>query len=267
MGVNLFSNSQLAMDFKVMTWNIRYGTADDGPDKWENRKEGVFELIRKQDADVVGLQEALDFQLDEILKACPDYGSFGVGRDDGVRKGEFSAILYKKDRFKVVEGGTKWISEQPDKFGSIGPGATLPRIFTWCQLKHQSGCQLWVVNTHLDHESDMAQSLGAEQILNFLATTGAGKSSTLVMGDFNCGSDNEPVKRFLEAKYRDLRPETGPYGTFSGFKVGTTDGPSIDHLLVSEWMGGSAGEIVRTTYKGRYPSDHFPVVAMVSVVF
>src|SRR5262245_21019071 len=85
---------------QVMTFNIRYGTAKDGDNAWPARREMLFDLIRERDADLIGLQEALAFQIDEILAAAPGYAAVGVGRDDAARAGEFSAILFKRSRFR-----------------------------------------------------------------------------------------------------------------------------------------------------------------------
>src|SRR5688572_29293295 len=84
----------------VMSFNIRYGTAKDGDNEWRHRRTALFDVVREQDADLIGLQEALDFQIDEILAAAPVYASIGVGRDDAGARGELSAILFRKNRFR-----------------------------------------------------------------------------------------------------------------------------------------------------------------------
>ncbi len=100
-----------------MTFNIRYGTAADGANHWSARKEHLFDIVRREDADLIGLQEALDFQIDEIVKAAPIYAVVGVGRDDGREAGEYSAILFNKDRLHVAESGTFWFSDTPAVVG------------------------------------------------------------------------------------------------------------------------------------------------------
>ena len=103
---------------KVMSFNIRYGSARDAENSWENRRELVFDVLREQQSDVVGLQEAQRFQRDNIRKALPEYGEVGVGRDDGKTVGEYSAILYLSDRYCADEEGTFWFSETPEIPGS-----------------------------------------------------------------------------------------------------------------------------------------------------
>ena len=95
----------------VMTFNIRYGTANDGPDRWELRRDQLFALIKNQNPDVIGLQEALHFQIDEILAALPEYRMVGVGRGDGGHGGEYAAILYRASRLSVRQSSTFWFSD------------------------------------------------------------------------------------------------------------------------------------------------------------
>ncbi|MHC4206894.1 MAG: exonuclease/endonuclease/phosphatase family protein, partial [Planctomycetota bacterium] len=106
------------LELRVMSFNIRYGSANDGENHWKNRKEMVFDVIRNHPSDVVGLQEALRFQIDEIRKEHPIYGEIGVAREDGNNEGEYSSILYRTDRFGVGESGTFWFSDTPEVAGS-----------------------------------------------------------------------------------------------------------------------------------------------------
>src|SRR5262245_32702418 len=100
-----------ALALSVVTYNIRYDNPGDGEDRWERRRDEVARLLRDHDPDVVGLQEALRNQLDDLARSLPAYGEIGVGRDDGKTKGEYAAILYRKDRFKVIDSGTFWLSD------------------------------------------------------------------------------------------------------------------------------------------------------------
>src|ERR671919_1090792 len=95
----------------IMSFNIRYGTAKDGDNAWDARRTMLFDVVREQNADLIGLQEALDHQITEIVTAVPGYATVGVGRDDAGKAGEFSAILFKTDRLRVAEAGTFWFSD------------------------------------------------------------------------------------------------------------------------------------------------------------
>ena len=137
----------------VMSFNIRYGTAKDGENEWERRRDDAFDLIREQDADLIGLQEALHFQIDEIVAAVPGYATIGVGRDDGRARGEFAAILFRKNRFRVAEAGTFWFSDTPHGDGFEDVGNNITRICTWARLIDRDGRGFFVYNVHLDHQS------------------------------------------------------------------------------------------------------------------
>lgn len=103
-------NEKESYALNIATYNLRLDLPSDGLDAWEHRKENVNGLIRFHDFDIVGTQEGFHHQLLDIIVAG-DYGYVGVGRDDGVNEGEHSAILYKKDRFEVLDNGDFWFSE------------------------------------------------------------------------------------------------------------------------------------------------------------
>lgn len=142
---------------KVMTFNIRYGTANDGENRWEARRAQMFALIKSQDPDVIGLQEALHFQVDEILAAVPGYRMVGVGRSDGGHGGEYAAILYRESRLAVRRTNTFWLSDTPDVVKSNTWGAALERICTWAQFDDKLGTPFYLFNLHLDHVSQPAR--------------------------------------------------------------------------------------------------------------
>ena len=144
----------------VMTFNIRYGTASDGENAWPKRKQLVIDRIRQSKADIVGLQEVLRFQIDELIAAMPEYSFVGVGRDDGKSGGEHAAILYRHATLElgpdgiVATHGDFWLSDTPETPGSKSWGNNITRVCTWARLREKStGQSLFFVNTHLDHES------------------------------------------------------------------------------------------------------------------
>jgi endonuclease/exonuclease/phosphatase family metal-dependent hydrolase len=251
-----------------MSFNIRYGTARDGEDAWVNRRSLVMRVVRAFDPAVVGVQEALRFQLVEITDSLPRMGLVGAGRDDGREAGEYSAILYDRERLEVLESGTFWYSEEPSRAGSIAWGANLPRICTWARLRdRRTGAVFRMYNTHFDHESQESRERSAALLLERIAA-GTMAEPVLVTGDFNAGEDNAAFRALvsdatvrLRDAFREIHPGADSVGTFNGFR-GATDGPKIDAILVSAgWMVVSAS-IDRTNEGGRYPSDHFPVTAV-----
>ncbi len=256
-----------------MSFNIRYGTADDGDDSWPLRRDLVLQVIRDADADVLGVQEALRFQLDEVAAAFPGFGEVGVGRDDGIESGEYSAILYDRLRLRVLDSGTFWLSDTPEVIASTSWGNGITRIVSWARFRDlTAGGEFYVFNTHWDHQSQPSRERSAVLLLERIASRST-PDPVLVMGDFNAGEDNPAFQRLIASDstsdltetFRDLHPDSTNVGTFNGF-TGERSGDKIDAILRSEnWKVAEAG-IVRTEDDGRFPSDHFPVMAVLERV-
>ncbi|NMB80375.1 MAG: endonuclease/exonuclease/phosphatase family protein [Ignavibacteria bacterium] len=253
-------------ELKVMTFNIRYGTANDGENNWEFRKDMVMELIRENNPDILSLQEALDFQISEILDELPGYSFIGVGRDDGKNKGEFSAILFAKDRFIVDTTETFWFSDTPNIAGSITWEGSLPRICSWGLLFDKfSKRSLYVYNVHFDHQSQVSREKSAEMLIKKIQS---GKNSlpVILTGDFNCGENNPAIQKIISSglndTYRKLFTPEQDEGTFNNFK-GDRSGEKIDYIFVNGIFEIISAKIDYTNKEGKYPSDHFPVTAIV----
>ena len=263
----------------VMSFNIRYGTANDGQNRWENRRELVFDVLRKHRPDVVGLQEALRFQIDEIRQALVEYDEIGVGRDDGKTKGEYCAILYCRDRFGVDESGTFWLSDTPEVAGSITWGNACTRICTWARLvEKESRRAFYVFNLHLDHVSQPSREKSVVLITQRIMNR-KHPDTFVVTGDFNAG-ENNPAILYLKGKsplgdgygdkskspaatvdtFRVLHPDATEVGTFNGFR-GNRKGEKIDFVFATSDAQVLEAQILHDNIDGRYPSDHFPVTA------
>ena len=258
-------------DLRVMSFNIRYGTADDGDDAWPYRREFVTDVIDDFDPDVLGTQEALDFQVAFIEEAFPQLQRIGVGRGDGASAGEFAAIFVDRGRLDVVDQGTFWFSDTPGVPGSMSWGNRITRICTWARLLDRgSGRHFYVFNVHWDHESQESRERSAGLLLERIASRGFPDDPVIVTGDFNAGEDNPAFRALiqspivkLEDTFRALSPDATDVGTFNGFR-GETGGEKIDHVLVSDGWRTLTAEIVRTSRAGRTPSDHFPVTAVLA---
>jgi endonuclease/exonuclease/phosphatase family metal-dependent hydrolase len=257
---------------QVMSFNIRYGTAKDGDDQWSARREMLFEVIRQRDADLVGLQEALAFQIDEIEAAVPGYAVVGVGRDDAGRAGEFSAILFKKGRLRVADAGTFWFSDTPEQPASKSWGNNITRICTWARFVDRDGRGFYHFNLHLDHQSQPSRERSTALLRQRIEARAFPADPVVVTGDFNAGEGNpalaalvskgNPAAPFVDT-YRVLHPDETVVGTFTGFKTGNTTGEKIDYVLVQPGAEVISAEIIRASRNGRYPSDHFPVAATI----
>ena len=258
----------------IMSVNIRSGTAKDGDNHWSLRKDMLFDVVRERDADLVGLQEALAFQIDELIAAVPGYAVIGVGRDDAAKAGEFSAILFRRDRFRVADAGTFWFSDTPDVPGSKTWGNNITRICTWARFIDRDGRGFYHYNLHLDHESQPSRERSAALLRQRIDARAHPADPVVVTGDFNVGEKNPALSAltapaatgaaaFLIDTFRVLHPDETVVGTFTGFKFGETAGDKIDYVLVQPGTEVLSAAIIRTNKDNRYPSDHFPVVARV----
>lgn len=270
--VPLFATRSLAAEtLRVMTFNIRYGSAGDGDDAWDNRKDLLVETIRGFDPDLLGTQEVLAMQADFLGEQLSDYTLVGVGRDDGKRAGELSAVLFKTKRFELLDSGTFWLSETPDAVGSKSWDSSLPRIATWVKLadRQAEGRKLVFLNTHWDHRGRQARIEAGRIIRRWLDEHAAGRP-TIVTGDLNVTESHEGIAAMvadgadppLHDIYRAAHPEPADdEATFHGFS-GRRSGRRIDFILTSPHWTASSVTIDHANRDGRYPSDHYPVEAV-----
>jgi endonuclease/exonuclease/phosphatase family metal-dependent hydrolase len=264
-----FARSADGMVLRVVSLNIRNGRACDGVNSWPFRRGWVPDYIRGLDADVVGLQEAYASQVVAVQRALSGYACVGVGRDNGKRAGEFCPIYVRSARFRVLEHGTFWLSDTPDVPGSRTWGNTLPRICTWALLDAIGGARFRVCNLHLDHASPHARMLSVGLLRERVAEW-AGISPVVVMGDFNAGERDPAMSALLggEAGLRDtfraVHPDAADVGTFHGWK-GARDGAKIDYILATPDVTVLDAAIEHDTVRGRLPSDHWPVTALIRI--
>jgi endonuclease/exonuclease/phosphatase family metal-dependent hydrolase len=273
--VLVFLAQQPSAPIDVMSFNIRYGTANDGENRWANRRGFLIDLLKEHDADLIGLQEALDSQVRELLDDLPAYAAVGVGRDDGARRGEYAAILFRRDRFNVSDSGTFWFSDTPEVIASRSWGNTITRICTWARFVDRGGRAFWHFNVHLDHQSQPSRERSTQLLAERVRARRHPSEPVIVTGDFNVGEDNAAIATLLAARdgkpallidtFRARHPDEKVAGTFTGFVAGQTGGPKIDYVLVTPGMDVLDAAIVRTSRDGRYPSDHFPVTARVQL--
>jgi endonuclease/exonuclease/phosphatase family metal-dependent hydrolase len=258
-----------------MTFNIRFGTANDGVNHWDKRKEFLIEAIKAFGPDLLGTQETLGFQRDYLAEHLPGYAVLGVGRDDGKEQGEMMALYYKKDRFTKLDEGHFWHSETPEQPGSKSWDSALPRMVTWVKLrdgKQPSLPPILFLNTHFDHRGPQARLQSARLIRQRAAALGEG-CSIILTGDFNAGEGSKPYAALFSSQNGSPSPVIDCYravhstrqeneGTATGFQAANTRGARIDWIACSpEWKVLSA-QIDRTQHEGRTPSDHFPVEAV-----
>lgn len=254
-------------EIDVMSFNIRYGTANDGDNHWNLRSAQLLELLKSSSPDILGLQEVLKFQLDEIMATLPDYAMIGVSRE-GNWQDEFSAILYRSDTFSPKKTNTYWLSDTPE-IPSKGWGNEIMRIVTWAEFKHiKSDRSFYIYNAHFDHRSQPSREKGVDQLVNIIKMRDH-NYPVIITGDFNAGEDNRAIINLknngFDDAYRVLNPNETTVGTFNGFN-GTNDGDKIDYVFVGQSLQVLEASIDRSNSDGKYPSDHYPVTAKVKLL-
>jgi endonuclease/exonuclease/phosphatase family metal-dependent hydrolase len=259
---------------KVMTLNVRYDNPRDSLNAWPNRAEIVCKFIREESPDLLGMQEVLWHQYEVLDSALTDYSSAGVGRSDGAREGEMNPVFYKKERFDLVRTITFWLSETPEIPGSMGWGASLPRIVTWMELVDRNDhSHFFFFNTHFAHDSDSARIMSSKILLEE-----AGKIAVdfpfIITGDFNMLPSSTgysiltgPAESVPLMNDSFVISEDKPQGssfTYNGF----SDKPGrgrIDYIFVRNGMRVLSHKTTTKKVRGIYISDHWPVEAVVCV--
>jgi endonuclease/exonuclease/phosphatase family metal-dependent hydrolase len=256
-------NAQKNQPINIISYNIRLNVTSDGINAWPNRKDNVKALVRFYDADILCVQEALPEQFDDLL-ANTDFDVVGVGRDDGKRKGEFSAVYFNKNRFVKKDGGTFWLSLTPD-VPSKGWDAALNRVCSWVKLYDKSTKKEFIVfNTHYDHIGVQARIESAKLIKKKIQEI-APTLPVVFTGDLNVTPETEAIatiKSFLtDAKEISIEPPYGPSGTFNGFKWDSPLKDKIDYIFVNKAFKVQKFAVLSDSKDQRYYSDHLPVFA------
>lgn len=251
----------------VMTLNMRYDNPEDGPDNWRFRRERIAGLIRTRKPDLLGTQELLANQFDDLRAALPDYRAVGVGREDGVRAGEFNAVFFRDGTFDLLDSGTFWLSEEPGRAGSKGWDGACERLATWVVLRRGSdGREFLFINTHLDHEGETARREGVALLRQRIDSL-RGDRPVILTGDFNAEPDSPVIAHVGEDGFlRDARltaaERSGPAWSFSDFgRIPEAERPLLDYIFIGGGIRAVRCEVLPDTLGGGYLSDHAPVAA------
>lgn len=258
---------------RVMSFNVRLSQANDGENGWAKRAGIFFATIRAFGPDVIGFQEVLADQFAQIREQLPEYVFGGVGREDGKDAGERVLLGYRRERFAEVERGDFWLSEQPAVPGSQSWDAALPRLCSWVRLRARAGGGEWVfANTHFDHRGVVARREAARVVTRELARIARGAPMVLT-GDLNTTEDDPAYATLVHPAaagalawrdaYREVYPQRAPdERSFHAFEGGVA-GARIDFILHTDQFVAVEAGIDRTAgADGRFPSDHYPVTAV-----
>jgi endonuclease/exonuclease/phosphatase family metal-dependent hydrolase len=260
--------------FKVMTLNLRYDNSHDSLNAWPNRVNQVCKFINSEKPSIIGMQEVLWHQYEALDSLLPEYASEGKGRDDGARGGEMNPVFFRKDRFDMIRTITFWLSGTPDVPGTIGWGASLPRIVTWMELADKkSHDHLYFFNTHFAHDSDSARVMSSKILLKEVEKI-AENFPFIISGDFNMDPSSpgyailtgpdESVPLMKDSYIISSKKPFGPSYTFNGF----SDKPGnerIDFIFVKNGIEVMSHSTFIRKDHGIFISDHWPVEAVVSL--
>jgi len=267
----LFSSMSIAaQELNVMTFNIRYNNPGDSLDAWPYRKDKVSSQVLYYEAHVLGVQEALLGQLEDMLQSLPKYKYVGVGRDDGKQKGEYSAIFYDTSRLQAMQSKTFWLSETPEMPGSKSWDAAITRIVTWVKFRDLKTKKIFFAfNTHFDHIGQVARRESAKLLLQKVKEI-AGNTPAVITGDFNAQPADEPIRvindksnplHLTDSKEISKTPHYGPTGTFNGFRNKERSDKPIDYIFLKGGWKVLKHATISETWEGRFASDHFAVLA------
>jgi endonuclease/exonuclease/phosphatase family metal-dependent hydrolase len=261
-------NKKSNKEIIVAAYNLRMDTSSDGINAWPNRKEDVKALVQYHEFDIIGTQEGFKHQLEGLLE-IPGFAYIGGGRDDGKDAGEHSAIVYRKERFQVLDSGDFWLSETPDKPGLGWDATCCNRIASWAKFKDkQSRKQFYVFNVHFDHQGVVARRESAKLMQQKIKEI-AKDEPVILTGDFNSTPETEQIvllSAFLNDAYTVSKmPPYGPVGTFNSFQFTAPYEKRIDYVFVSDHFEVRKYAALTDSKEQRYPSDHIPVVATVSL--
>ncbi|GHT54363.1 endonuclease [Bacteroidia bacterium] len=262
------------VELNIMSFNIRYDNPEDSLNSWQYRKDIAAQTIKDYHADIVGTQEVLVNQLNDLKDCLPEYNAIGVGRQDGIDQGEYSALLYKKDRFTVIESGTFWLSETPEVAGSKGWDGACERIATWAILEDSSSKkQIFAINTHLDHIGKVARQEGVSLLLERTQSLSKGLP-VIVTGDFNSRPESDVIKQVTDTSNlgylvhaKDVALEkSGTDWTFHGFgEVPLERRSFIDYIFVSPNIKVLKHTVIPEELNRKFISDHSVITATIQI--
>jgi endonuclease/exonuclease/phosphatase family metal-dependent hydrolase len=264
------SMSVQAQQLIIGTFNLRYDNAGDEGNRWEQRGPVAANLLRFHQFDVFGTQEGLKNQINDLAKFLPEYEHYGLGRDDGKDGGEHSSVFYRKDKFKLLSKGDFWLSETPDKPGLGWDATCCNRICSWVQLQDiKTGKKFYYFNAHFDHQGKIARIESGKLVVKKIKEI-AGQTPAVFTGDLNGGQKSDwyltlANSGVLTDTYTQVK---NPYVNNSSFNAWGKDLNGyeiIDHIFVTKGFTASRWGILTDTYHGKFVSDHFPVLAEVTL--
>ncbi len=273
--IAFFSSCQRKCELNIASYNLlfEWKIPEQDDRKWVNRKDNVLAIFEKYNLDIIGTQEALSFQVDEIVAESP-YGRVGgdLAKGEKVgRRAENEAIFYRRDRFEVLDEGNFWFSETPDTPGTYSWGMEYPRMCSWGKFKDKrSGVEFYVFNSHFYVNNPRSRKEAASMVLQRIKAV-AGEYPVFCTGDLNSTDNEESIQILLSDgtlrdSYKIASKITGPYFTFHGFRAEPPKDRRIDYVMVNDKVQVNSYHVADDDLQGKgYASDHLPVIVNVSI--
>lgn len=259
-----FEEGGKTTELKVISYNIRLSTGNDGDNSWQYPKQASVNMIRAEQPTLIGLQEMLSDQVNYLLESLPEYKMIGVGRDDGAKAGEFMSIFYRTDKVELLEWDTFWLSETPD-VPSKGWDASYKRTCTWATFRSlATGTTFAHFNTHLDHQGVVAQREGLRLVVSKIKELIPADMPVFLTGDFNIPTDNEAfaVVEGVLSDARKTSPESDQRATYNAW--GGREA-TIDHIFYRKTTPYVFKVLRNENYGAPYISDHYPVSLVATI--
>ncbi|MBR2693351.1 MAG: endonuclease/exonuclease/phosphatase family protein [Thermoguttaceae bacterium] len=253
-----------ADELRVMSYNVWLAPTPESND-WPARRDNLVADIRATDPDLFGLQEAYKHQLDYIMAALEKYSYVGVGRDDGAEGGEYCPVLFKTEKFDLLDSGTFWLSETPDVPGKKGWDAACNRVVSWAKLRDKTNDRVLVyANTHFDHISELARGESSKLILKFKEEKAKGLPF-IITGDFN-SVETDAAYKTIVAGLRDARKAAraarGGVRTWPAEKPVKAGENVIDYIFLTDEFTVESFDIHSDPPQSDpLPSDHYSIDA------
>lgn len=263
-------SAQNGQPLEVMTFNVRLDIPSDSVNNWNYRKDDACRMIAYYSPDLLGMQEVLHNQMEDLKRGLPQYTALGVGRDDGKEAGEYCPIFFRTDRFTLVEYGNFSLSEQPETIGIKGWDASYNRVTTWAILQEKNNGQKFVYfNTHLDNDGKTARKEGVQLILDKIKEI-APDMPAIITGDFNCTPGEEPLQTLekggMENAAKTAAVTYGPSWSFHDFgRLPVEERVLLDYVFVTKSAKIDRYRVIQDKPENSYLSDHCPILVELTV--
>ncbi|MCQ2430210.1 MAG: endonuclease/exonuclease/phosphatase family protein [Clostridia bacterium] len=238
------------MEYNVCATDSTQTHSDTRAVSMAERAEGIFTAIKSHDPDVLCLCEInftwVDYLNEALDGESGEYASYGKssqGATWGAKRINkstwdlFNLILWKKDKYDLIESGTFWCSKTPDKKGTFnwedGTVGDFARGINWVILEEKvTGARFFVLCQHIDAKVPVARQYSARLIAQKAEELSQGLP-VLMTGDWNTGDSSDAYAELMKSgKFGDARYRTTSPENMTLFGTGNSWGSrSIEYMI------------------------------------